>query len=65
MKGIFDIRAKDRFLQPIDLVLKWDVRIEDKGKPGKFDPLWFRSFKDAKAKGNNTFLLENLEGKVF
>lgn len=63
MKSIFDKKAKDQPLQPGDLVLRWDVRWEEKGKHGKFDSLWFEPFKISKEKGNNTYLLENLEGE--
>lgn len=43
--------------------MRWDIRREDKGKHGMFDPLWFGPFKIAEEKGNNTFLFENLEGE--
>eukprot|EP00253_Pinus_taeda_P011608 PITA_11608 len=64
MKLLFDKKAKDRPLQLGDLVLRWDVRQEDKGKHGKFDPLWFGPFKIVEERGNNTFLLENLDGEL-
>lgn len=63
MKDLFDKRVRDKSLHPRDLVLKWDARRE-KGKHGKFDPLWFGHFKIYEAKGNNNFLLENLDGEV-
>jgi len=64
MKDLFDKRTRDRSLQLGDLMLKWDVRMEDKRKHGKFDPLWFGPFKICEAKGNNTFLHENLDDDV-
>lgn len=64
MKSLFDKKAKDRPLHPGDLVLRWDVRREDKGKHGKFDPLCFGPFRIAEERGNNTFLLENLDGEL-
>ena len=45
-----------------DIVLKWDVRRDEKVKHGKFDNLWLRPFIIAKILGN-TFLLQNLEGE--
>ena len=39
MKELFDQHAKDRKLQVGDLVLRWDIRRDEKGKHGKFDPL--------------------------
>lgn len=65
MNALFDRKAKDRIFHLGDLVIRWDVRREDKGKHGKFDPLWFSPFNTAKAKGNNKFLLENLDGELF
>ena len=64
MKDIFYQHAKDRKLQVGDLVLRWDIRRADKGKHGKFDPLWFGPFKIAEQGGNNTFRLENLQGDL-
>ena len=61
MKFIFDIKAKDILFQPGDLVLRWDVRREEKGKHGKFDPLWYGPFKIVEVRTNNTFILENLD----
>ena len=60
MKYLFDQHAKDRNLQIGDLVLRWDIRRAEKGKHGKFDPLWFGPFKIVEQGGNNTFKLENL-----
>lgn len=40
IKSIFDKKIKRDDFHPQDLVLKWDARIEDKGKHGKFDHVW-------------------------
>ena len=64
IKSIFDQHAKDRKLQIEYLVLRWDVRRAEKGKHGKFDCLWFDPFKVVEQGGNNTFILENLQGDV-
>ena len=45
MKDLFDQHAKDKKMQVGDLVIIWDIRREEKGKHGKFDPLWFDPFK--------------------
>ena len=62
MKIQFDRKVKEKGFQAGDLVLKWDARRFDKGKYGNFDPLWFGPFRVFEAKGNNTFMLDNLEG---
>ena len=41
MKSIFDRKAKEIMFQTRDLVLRWDTKREEKGKHGKFDPLWY------------------------
>jgi len=63
MKSLFDRRARGRDFKEGDLVLIWDSRREDKGKHGKFDNLWFGPLAILEVKGNNTFLLQNLEGQ--
>eukprot|EP00253_Pinus_taeda_P004647 PITA_04647 len=64
MKIIFDRKAKDIDFKVADLVLRWDTRREDKGKHGKFDPLWYGPFRIVEERSNNTFLLDNLDGKT-
>ena len=61
VKSIFDKRENQKNFQVDDLVLKWDVRRQDRGKHDKFDNLWFGLFKVSVVLDNNTFLLENLE----
>lgn len=63
MKILFDRRARERDFKEGDLVLRWDSRREYKGKYGKFDNLWFGHLAIPEVKGNNTFLLQTLEGK--
>jgi hypothetical protein len=64
MKLLFDRKAKNRDFLPGDLVLRWDARKEDSGKNGKFDHIWYGPFKISSSEGNNSFLLENLDGKI-
>jgi hypothetical protein len=47
------------------LVLKWDARKEDSAKHGKFDHIWYGLFKVAAPEGKKSFLLENLDSKIF
>jgi hypothetical protein len=41
--------------------LRWDARRDEKSKHGKFDNLWFDSFKVVKVLDNKTFVLHNLD----
>jgi hypothetical protein len=64
MKALFDHKDKDREFLPGDLVFKWDARMEDSTKHGKFDHIWYGPFKVKASEGKNSFLLENLDGKT-
>jgi hypothetical protein len=64
MKLLFDRKAKNINFLPRDLVLRWDARKEDSGKNSKFDHIWYGPFKISSSEGNNSFLLENLDGKI-
>jgi hypothetical protein len=64
MKALFDQKSRDREFLLGDLVLKWDARKEDSGKHDKFDHIWCGPFKVTTAEGKNSFLLENLDGKI-
>jgi len=64
MKAIFDKKAKDREFLPRDLILKWEAKIEDAGKHGKFDHIWFGPFKIAAVEGRNSFSLKKLNGEI-
>ena len=61
VKVVFDKRANQQTFQENDLVLRWDIRREDQGKHGKFDNMWFGSFRIAQVLENNTFLLKHLD----
>ena len=39
------------------------MHVDEKGKQGKFDNLWFGPFNISKILGNNTFVLQNLKGE--
>lgn len=64
MKSIFDRKAKEILFQTGDLVLRWDTRREEKGKHGKFHPLWYGPYNIVDIRSNNTFMLENLDGEI-
>ena len=60
-KGLLVFTNKDTFLIS-DAILRWDARNDKKGKHGKFDNLWLGPFTIIKILGNNTFVLQNLDG---
>jgi transposase InsO family protein len=64
MKALFDQKTKHREFLPGDLVLKWEARKEDSGKHDKFDHIWCGTFKITASEGKNSFLLENMDGKI-
>lgn len=44
-------------------MLKWEAKIEDKGKHGKFDHLLQGPFKISALSGKNAYFLPSLNGK--
>ena len=61
MKSLFDRKARESDFRQGDLVLRWDVRREDKGKHGKFDCLWQGPYVIYGYKGNNAFFLREID----
>ena len=47
------------------MVLHWDAKNEEKGKHGKFGNLWKGPYKISTFRGNNAFLLEELNGEDY
>eukprot|EP00253_Pinus_taeda_P015535 PITA_15535 len=64
IKDAFDRRAKTNNLRVGYLVLKWDVMKERKGNHRKFDALWTGPFIISQIQGNNTFILQSMEGET-
>ena len=61
MKLTFDKKVNKEVFQVNDLVLRWDIRREEKGKHGKFDNMWFGPFQIVEILENNTFILRCLD----
>ena len=59
MKYIFDRKVKKDNFHTDELVLKWDARIEDKGKHGKFDHLWQGPYKISTLSEKNANFLQD------
>eukprot|EP00253_Pinus_taeda_P018987 PITA_18987 len=64
IKEAFDRRKKTNNFQIGDLVLKRDAIKEKKGNHGKFDALWTGPFIISQIQGNNTFMLQSMEGEI-
>ena len=57
IKKTFDKKVKEEQFQIQDVVLKWEAKIEEKGKHGKFENIWKGPFKVAAFHGSNTYIL--------
>jgi hypothetical protein len=62
IKKIYDRRVKDDDFKLGYMVLKWDSRNEEKRKHGKFDNLWKGPFIIQAYRGNNAFLIKDMDG---
>eukprot|EP00253_Pinus_taeda_P029880 PITA_29880 len=65
IKRIYDRKAKADNFEIGDIALKWDARNEDKGKHGKFENIWKGPYKIAAYRGQNAFLLQELNGEDY
>jgi len=63
IKKIYDRETKADKFQLEDVVLRWDARNEDKGKHGKFENLWKGPYKIVAYRGQNAFLLKEMDGQ--
>lgn len=62
IKKIYERKDKSDKFQLDDIVLRCDARNEDKGKHDKFENLWKGPFKVAAYRGQNDFLLKEMNG---
>ena len=65
VKKIFDRKTNPDDFQQGDFVLKWDARLEDKGKHGKFEHLWKGPYQIVEDHGNNSYSLQEINGDSF
>lgn len=63
IRKTFDKKVKDENFQIQDLVLKWEARIEEKGKHGKFENIWKGPFIVATFHGNDTYIFQEMDGQ--
>jgi hypothetical protein len=65
VKRAFDKKIKDVTFQIDDKVLKWEAKIEEKGKHGKFENLWKGPYLISAFHGNNTYILQEVDGSQY
>jgi hypothetical protein len=58
-------KAKEKFFEVGELVLKWDKANEPKGKHSKFQNIWLGPFQVATNIGVGTYRLQSLRGKPY
>lgn len=46
------------------MVLMWNARMEDKGKHGNFDPIWFGPYKLCDKNGEYSYFLRELNRDI-
>ena len=63
IKKIYDRKLKAVKFQVDDVVLKWDARNEEKGKHRKFENIWKGPFNIVAYRGQNDFLLKEMNGE--
>lgn len=64
MNHLFDKRETYKKIEPEDLVLPWNIRLEDKGKYGKFDPIWLGPYLIDSKWGENSYFIRLLFGDL-
>eukprot|EP00253_Pinus_taeda_P033990 PITA_33990 len=65
IKRIYYRKAKADIFQLDEVVLRWDAHHEDKGKHGKFENLWKGPYKIVAYRGQNAFLLKEMNGDEY
>ena len=64
MKYLYDRRTTDRKFEIGDMILTWNARLEDKGKHGKFDPIWLGPYNICDKNGEDSYFLKDLIGGI-
>lgn len=64
MKYFYDKRALDRMFQAEELILLWNARPEDKGKHGKFDPIWLGPYLIHDNKVEDSYFIRELSSDI-
>ena len=64
MKHLYDKKTVSKKFQANDLVLLWNARQEDKGKHGKFDPIWLGPYLIDSSWGEDSYFVKELSGDL-
>lgn len=64
VKNLYDKKTVDRKFEPSDLVLVWNAKLEDKGKHGKFDPIWLGSYLIHDKWGQDSYIIKDFNGDI-
>ena len=64
MKNLYEKRTTKRKFEIGDMVLMWNDRLEDKGKHGKFDPIWLGPYCIYDTNGEDSYFLKDLNGGI-
>ena len=64
MKYLYDKRTTKRKFKIGEMVLMWNSIMEDKGKHGKFDPIWLGPYLIEASWGQDYYLLKDLLGNI-
>ena len=60
MKHLYEKRTNKVKFEIGDMVLMWNARIEEKGKHGKFDPIWLGPYSISDKNGEGSYFLSDL-----
>ena len=61
-KHLYDRKTMIRKFHPEDLVLMWNARLQEKGKHGKFDPIWLGPYLIDSLWGDDSYFVKDLSG---
>ena len=64
VKALYDRRTVSKKFESGDLVLMWNAKIEDKGKYGKFDPIWLGPYLIENTWGENSYVIKDLSDNI-
>ena len=64
MKYLYEKKVVDRKFEPIDMILMWNAKLEDRGKHEKFDPIWLGPYLIDSKWGEDSYILRTLSGDI-